>query len=254
MNADIKYNSIIIDDEPLAREGLRMLLSEIDSINIIGEASNGFEGIRAIDKLKPDLIFLDIQMPGINGFEMLQQLSKIPLVIFITAYDQYALNAFNTLTIDYLLKPVSIHQLLKAISKIESLKTNITKLTPLLNPGKSNSNVFEYIDKFILKHGTKYTIIYEDDVIMFFSEDKYCYLRSDNGINRIIDFTLIDLEYKLDPQQFIRIHRSFIVSLKKIKSFISIGSGRLEITMRDGAKALCSRSYSAPLKKILKKS
>jgi len=247
------YNTIIIDDEPLAREGLNILLSKISSIKLIGEASNGFEGIKIIDSLKPDLIFLDIQMPGINGFEMLQHLVTVPLVIFTTAYDQYALDAFKTLAIDYLLKPISSHQLLTAISKIDQLKNNIITLNPLLKPAKSKPSAFKYLQRFVLKHGNKYTIINADEVISFFAEDRYCYLRTDNGINHIIDFSLIDLHYKLDPQQFIRIHRSFIVSLEKIKSFISIGSGRLQVIMTDNSKALCSRAYSGKLRKLFNK-
>ncbi len=246
-----KLRTLIVDDEPLARVGLKHLVRDLKCIEIIAEAANGFEALELIDSLKPDLLFLDIQMPGINGFEVLQQISHLPLVIFTTAYDQYALKAFETLAIDYLLKPIRLERLQMAIEKVNSIDRRLSKLEPILNPIRHPElSSVSYLRRFVSKQGTKWHITEEDKVILFYAEEKHSYLRTEKA-NYIINYTLQNLEGKLDPNKFLRVHRSAIVALKQVQKIKSMGSGRLQVILSDGSTQDVSRSYSQELKKKL---
>lgn len=247
-----KYRALIIDDEPLARLGLKRLLTKINpkDMEVIGEASNGLEALDLIETRRPNLLFLDIQMPGFNGFEMLQQLSQVPLVIFTTAYDQFALKAFETQALDYLLKPIKPDHLQRALNKLESLQNIVTGLQSVCYPNFAPEGASKpYLRNFAIKCGTKWEIIPEEEVLLFFSKEKFCYLKS-KGMERIINQSLQDLEKKLDPEKFIRVHRSVILSLKQVRHYKSLGSARLEITLNDGTKVKSSRSFSGKFKKI----
>ena len=248
-----KYTAILVDDEEPARSQLRRLLTQIPSVSLVAEAENPFKCLELIELHTPQLLFLDIQMPGLNGFEMLKQIppGDLPLIIFITAFDQYALKAFDSLAIDYLLKPLRLSDLQKAISKIDSLENVFQKSKHLLDPEKQQDNpLLDYTKQFVLRYGRKWSIIDEQDVVMFFSEDKFCYLRS-NGRDSIINFTLQELEHKLDPNIFLRIHRSTIVSRHYINSIKSIGSGRHEVMLNDGKIVHSSRYYAQNIKKLI---
>ncbi|VAX28904.1 hypothetical protein MNBD_NITROSPIRAE01-1624 [hydrothermal vent metagenome] len=246
-----KLRTLIVDDEPLARVGLKHLVRDIKRIEVIAEAANGFEALELIDRLKPDLLFLDIQMPGINGFEVLQQISHLPLVIFTTAYDQYALKAFETLAIDYLLKPIRLERLKIAIEKVDSLDRRLTNFGAILNPTKHQElSSVSYLRRFVSKQGAKWHIIEEDMVILFYAEEKHSFLRTKNA-NYIVDYTLQNLEGKLDPGKFLRVHRSALVALKQVQKIKSVGSGRLELILSDGSIQDVSRSYSQEVKKQL---
>lgn len=249
----LKYKAILVDDEELARNRLKKLLMEMDSIELIAEADNPFICLELIERLKPDLLFLDIQMPGLNGFELIQQIpsNSLPMIIFTTAYDQYALKAFDSLAIDYLLKPIKPAHLEKAISKLESLKSTFQKTLEKISSKNAGANPFKnFTKRFVLKYGNKWSIIEEKEVVMFFAKDKFCYLRS-GGKDSIINFTLQELDNKLDPSVFVRVHRSYIVSIQHVLSFKSIGSGRLEISLKDGSKVQSSRYYSQNIKRML---
>ncbi len=250
-NHKSKLRTLIVDDEPLARVGLSHLLRDIERIEIIAEAANGFEALELIDRLKPDLLFLDIQMPGINGFEVLQQICHLPLVIFTTAYDQYALKAFETLAIDYLLKPIRLERLVGAIEKVDSLDRRFSNLDPLLNPsGHSGGSSASYLRRFVSKQGIKWHIIEEAQVILFHTEEKHCFLRTEKS-SYIVNYTLQNLEVKLDPNKFLRVHRSAVVALNQIQKIKSLGSGRLELVLSNGAIQDVSRSYSQEIRKQL---
>lgn len=249
----LKYRAILLDDEELARNRLRKLLTQINTIELVAEAENPFQCMELIEKHKPDLLFLDIQMPGLNGFEMIQQIPSrnLPMIIFITAYDQYALRAFESLAIDYLLKPIKLTNLQKSVAKLKSFENTFYKAKQnAASKGLQDNPLINYTKRFVLKYGRKWSVVEERDVVMFFAKNKFSYLRS-NEKNRVINFTLHELESKLDPAVFVRAHRSFIISRINIESFKSIGSGRLEITLSDGTKVQSSRSYLQSLKKML---
>ena len=227
----LKFRSIIIEDEKLARERLKLLLQKHeDVIETIDEAANGLEGLDKIKKHKPDLIFLDIQMPGLTGFEMLQQLEDIPLVIFTTAYDEYALQAFETNTIDYLLKPIAPERLEKAISKLQQMGNN----KPLLN-----EQMLDFISKmsqpkvsFIkVKTGSITKLIKLDKIYYFQAEDKYTFLHTYDR-KYILSESLNDLEKTL-TNQFKRIRRSCIINVDFIKKIVSLSNNKSVVVLQD---------------------
>lgn len=215
---------ILVDDETLAREKLRELLSCYPNIDIIGEAKNGEEAVEIIEKNDPDLVFLDIQMPGLTGFEVLARLSKKPYIVFQTAYDEYALKAFETSAIDYLLKPIDRERLQLTINKImgmeqqkNAINGKIDKLLSFLNNGESEEHHLKY---FRIKTGDNIFFVKTEDIVYFEADNKYSILYTKDD-SHLINDTLSDLEHKL-PQNFIRVHRSFIINmdfLKKLKKW-----------------------------------
>ncbi|SEL51340.1 LytR/AlgR family response regulator transcription factor [Parapedobacter koreensis] len=205
------YNALIIDDEPLARQRLRQLLVPYPAIHVVGEASNGEEGLARIEALKPDLLFLDIEMPVLNGFELLGQLKRQPRVVFVTAYDQYALKAFEENSIDYLLKPVEAERLKKTIQKITQAEAAATGLFDLqrlldgLQPAKKQPL------SLTVKLGDRILLIKTADIVAAEAEDKYVMLHTKDGKRHLTDYTLADLENLLSGN-FLRIHRSILIN------------------------------------------
>lgn len=210
-----KLQTLIIEDEELARNLLRSYLKDHPDIEIIGECENGFDGVKAINDKKPDLVFLDIQMPKITGFEMIELLDHKPQIIFTTAYDQYALKAFELNAVDYLLKPFSKERMLKAIEKvkhhIQNAENPADKLEELSNfrPGD------EYIDRVVVKDRHKIHIITVDKIRYIESLDDYVMIYTHDG-RHMKQKTMKYFETYLDPKNFIRIHRSYIVQVDNI--------------------------------------
>jgi two-component system LytT family response regulator len=239
----MKIRTIIIEDEKLARSRLKRMLAQYENIEILGEAQNGQEGIELIEKFQPDLIFLDIKMPLLSGFEMLTKLEKSPYIIFTTAYDQYALQAFEENTVDYLLKPISSEKLDRAISKINKIFVKGTQfpfdLAKLLQSIKSKTDV---IKRFSVKVGDRIFLIADQDIHFFHAEDKYTFLNTTKD-SYIIPFTLKELEEKLDQDLFCRVHRSFIINLEKIDSIHKWFGGKLQLRMKNGKEIVVSQNY-----------
>jgi two-component system LytT family response regulator len=210
-----KLQTLIIEDEELARNLLRSYLKDHPDIEVIGECENGFDGVKAINEKKPDLVFLDIQMPKITGFEMIELLDFKPQIIFTTAYDQYALKAFELNAVDYLLKPFSKDRLLAAIEKVKhriaNEEDNAEKLDELSNfrPGE------EYIDRVVVKDRHKIHIITVDQIRYVESLDDYVMIYTNDG-RHMKQKTMKYFETNLDPKNFIRIHRSYIVQVDNI--------------------------------------
>jgi len=207
---------IIIDDEPLARSLLINFLSRIEEVDIIGEFENGFQGLKGINELKPDLLFLDIQMPKLNGFEMLELLDEMPHVIFITAFDQYAVKAFENNAIDYLLKPFSEERLLTAFEKAKEVirqSSNSKQVKTLLKEVVSEK---ENIDRIAVKTGTKINIIYMDDIQYLESQDDYVMIYTDSG-KYLKQRTMKFFENGLPANSFTRVHRSYIVRINFVE-------------------------------------
>jgi len=210
-----KLQTLIIEDEELARNLLRSYLKDHSDIEVIGECENGFDGVKAINEKKPDLVFLDIQMPKITGFEMIELLDFKPQIIFTTAYDQYALKAFELNAVDYLLKPFSKDRLLAAIEKVKhriaNEEDNAEKLDELSNfrPGE------EYIDRVVVKDRHKIHIITVDQIRYVESLDDYVMIYTHDG-RHMKQKTMKYFETNLDPKNFIRIHRSYIVQVDNI--------------------------------------
>lgn len=203
---------IVIDDEPLARSLLRNYLSEIEDIEIVGEFENGFEGLKGITSLKPDLVLLDIQMPKLNGFEMLELLDELPHVIFVTAYDQYAVKAFERSAIDYLLKPYSKERLISSINKAKEIIGKPSSNVKIKDFVQERQEQEEIIDRIAVKTGSRIRIIYIEDVEYLESQDDYVQIYTADG-KYLKQKTMKFFENHLPPQSFIRVHRSYMVRI-----------------------------------------
>jgi two-component system LytT family response regulator len=232
--------TIIIDDEPLARSLLRGYLSEIDEVEVLGEYENGFDGLKGIMEMKPDLIFLDIQMPKLNGFEMLELLDEIPQVIFITAYDQYAVKAFERNAVDYLLKPYSPERLRDAIERASRFIHSPDPKGPMERLMQEHQESAEVIDRIAVKTGTKIRIIYVDEIRYLESQDDYVMIYTDDG-RYLKQHTMKYLEKHLPPHSFVRVHRSYIVRL----DFVD----QIELYERDSYIVKLKNSQTIPVSK-----
>lgn len=249
-----KYRTIIADDEELARQRLKKLLGDYpEKITIIGEAENGIQCREMIFRLKPDLIFLDIQMPGMNGFEVLHKIENPPVIIFCTAYDEFALKAFETNSIDYIVKPVKKERIQKAIEKLDLLHTNSGK-----------NDVLKLIENFIqqtpkkeinsipVKLGDRMLFIHIEDISYFSAEEKYVNIFTCDGKKYLCDYPLKNLEEKL-AEGFLRIQRALLVNVSRIKEIDKHFGGRFIIKMDDKVQTRLTsgRNYAERIKMLM---
>ncbi|TKC05377.1 response regulator [Pedobacter polaris] len=241
------WKTVIIDDELLARQRIKRLLMQYDEIEIIAEAENGDEGLKIIETLKPDLIFLDIEMPVLNGFEMLAKLKHQPKVVFTTAYDQYAIKAFEEGSIDYLLKPIEIERLEKTIKKLK--QTNLVSAQVPIEELLRQIQGKKSIKTLTVKLGDKILLIKLDDIVHIQAEDKYVFLHTVDDKKHLTDFTLSTLEEKL-PEEFLRIHRSEIINTEYIKEIRKGFNGALIFVLNNQTetRVTSSRSNSEALR------
>jgi two-component system LytT family response regulator len=239
---------IIIDDERLAREELKSLLSQFSFIEIVDEAKNPEEGIAKIKEHQPDLIFLDIQMPGMNGFDMLKKLDEIPKVVFVTAYDEFALKAFEVKALDYLLKPVDPERLKETIQKVQLPEEEFsTKLNAL---PATKEKLLQAGDKIFIKDGEKCWFVDISEVRMFESDGNYVKVYFDR-FRPLILRSLNSLEDRLDPKLFFRANRKFIINLNWISSVENWFNGGLQVSLKDGEKVEISRRQAIRFKELM---
>lgn len=238
--------TLIIDDERLARKELTTLLAEFDEIEIIGECGNGEEAIKMISELQPELIFLDVQMPGMNGFELLQKLEVVPQVIFVTAYDDYAMKAFEVDALDYLLKPVIGERLKEAVQKV--IKNNALE-EKLESKGEFKEGRLGQEDQIFLKDGEKCWFVALSEIKMFESEGNY--VRVFFGQYKpLILKSLNNLEERLD-HTFFRTNRKFIVNLRWVAGVENWFNGGLRLTLKDGTQVEVSRRQAARFRDMM---
>lgn len=239
----MKIRAIIVDDEKLARSRLRRMLVKYESLEVVGEAGNGKDALTVVRETGPDVIFLDIRMPLLSGFEMLQSLEKSPYIIFTTAYDEYALRAFEENAVDYLLKPISEEKLDRAVSKVKKILEKGLIVSPDLERVlRTIQRKADIVRRFSVKVGDRMFIVPEDEIVFFHAEDKYTFLNTADK-SYIIPFTLKELESRLDPEVFIRMHRSFIVSAEQIGSMHRWFGGRIRLKMKNGKEITISQHY-----------
>ncbi|MEJ5993819.1 LytTR family transcriptional regulator DNA-binding domain-containing protein [Pedobacter sp. Du54] len=241
------WKTIIIDDEQLARQRLKRLLKVYDEIEVIAEAEDGERGLESINTYKPDLIFLDIEMPILNGFEMLPKLTHQPKIVFTTAYDQYAIKAFEEGSIDYLLKPIEVERLAKTIKKLK--QTNLVAAPVQMEELIRQMQQKKAIKTLTVKLGDKILLIKLTDIVYVQAEDKYVFLHTADGKKHLTDFTLSALEEKL-PEEFIRIHRSEIINIEYIKEIRKGFNGALVFVLNnvEETRVTSSRSNSEALR------
>lgn len=245
-----KIRTIIIDDEKLARDIIKLYLTNNSEFEIVAEASNGYEGIKIINEQKPDLIFLDIQMPKINGFEMLELIEEPPLIIFTTAFDQYAIKAFEINAIDYLLKPFSQERFNESLQRIKRIFANNekTKIDFIKNLNtKISTN--EFLNRIVVKNGSKINIIDIEKVDYIEAQDDYTMIHSKEG-KFLKQKTMKYFEENLDSQKFIRIHRSYIVNLKQIKQIELLEKDSHQIILQTGQRLPVSKTGYLKIKEF----
>ena len=240
------YKAIVIDDEPAARRLMKNLLSPYqDIVVVIDEAGNGREAIEKIETLKPDLIFLDIQMPDLTGFEVIEKLSHKPSIIFTTAYEQYAIKAFETFSIDYLLKPIKEERLEQSIQKLKSFgrisnTIDVSGLQEIIRqfqlPAKASA--------LPIKTGDRIILLRYENIVYMEAQDKYVYIYATDGNKHLTDHSLTNLSEKL-PSQFYRIQKSYIINKDKIREMHRHFNGRYLFVMDDkpGTRLTSGRTY-----------
>lgn len=242
------YKAILIDDEPLARQLIATHLQGYDTVQVVAQCGDGFEGFKAIQQHQPDLIFLDIQMPRLNGFEMLELLDTRPSVIFTTAFDEYALKAFEAHAVDYLLKPVIKERFDKAMDKW--LKAAPTKTTDNVAPLLEN-NIYEgYQHRVVVKDNGLIRIIPAQDIHYIEADDDYVRIVTKAG-NYLKKSTLSHIEQTLDPQQFVRVHRSYLVPVNQLMRIEPYEKESHIALLHCGAKVTVSKTGMAKLKTLL---
>jgi two-component system, LytTR family, response regulator len=240
---------IIIDDEPLARSIVKEYLQKHPQLELLAECGDGFEGVKAIQQYQPDLIFLDIQMPKINGFEMLELIEQQPAVIFTTAFDEYAIKAFEAHAIDYLLKPFNQERFDKAIAKwMEQRSSGAEHATQELLETASQSPAQS--QRIVVKNGSKIKIIPVHDVFYLEAADDYVKIHTQEGYF-LKNKTMNHFEKVLDGHQFVRCHRSFIVNVQQITRIDPYEKDNHVAVLRSGAKVPVSRGGYGKLKSVL---
>lgn len=212
----MKLKTLIIDDEQPARDIMKHYLKEFEEVEIIGEFFDGFSGLKAIQELKPDLVFLDVQMPKLTGLELLELLDQPPMIIFSTAYDHYAIKAFEMSAIDYLLKPYSKERLVQAVQKaLTQAGTGEKSLSPVQNLVKTLEENTEYLQRIAVKSRHKVSVIPIDEIIFLEAEGDYVMIHTKDN-KHLKEKTMKYFETHLDPDRFIRVHRSSIVNADHI--------------------------------------
>ena len=247
----LQIKALIIDDEEPARILIRSYLDSFPDIIIVGECANGFEGMKAIQSEKPDLIFLDIQMPKISGFEMLELLDEYPQVIFSTAFDEFAIKAFEFNAVDYLLKPYSRDRFALSVNKA------VERLTQKAGPAPGLTKLAGgmladgiYLDRIVVKSGQKIKVIPIDQIEFIEAEDDYVMIHVIDG-RYLKQMTMGYLEEHLDPAEFIRVHRSHIVRINQIVQLEPYDKETKVLVMKSGKKIHTSKAGLKKLREVL---
>jgi two-component system LytT family response regulator len=243
---------VVVEDEPLARQKLRGLLDEIEWLEQVGEADSGARAIETIDTLHPDLVFLDIQLPGLNGLEVLRRIAHQPAVIFTTAYDQYAVSAFELQALDYLLKPFGAERLQVALDRArrafgdpDAPPVRDRAVQALETPRDGLLTTF-----FVRDQGKgKLMPVHTRDIERLEADDDYVRVHT-RGQVYLVYLTLNDFERRLDPHRFVRIHRAHIVNLDFVSHLVPYDGSRMQVEMRDKTTILASRARSRELREL----
>lgn len=271
----MKIKTVIVDDEPLARKGLSLRLAEFDNIEVLAECKNGLDAVAVIPQLRPDLVFLDIQMPGLNGFQVINKLQElnqpIPLVVFVTAFDSYAIKAFDVHALDYVLKPVDGKRLADAIEKVvatfeqKQKDGNNQKLARLVADftGDDCEDILRklasgesiatnpYPEILAIKDGSEVTRVSINDIQWIDAAGDYMCVHATDQTH-IMRRTMKELETELDPKKFVRTHRSAMVNIKYVQKMVSHISGEYHLILNNGTELKVSRSHRDRVKEMIK--
>ena len=252
MTAERSTTACIVDDEELARRGIRSRLAARDDIRIVGECASGREAVDAIAKHAPDLVFLDVQMPGLDGFDVIEEIGpeRMPVVIFVTAYDEHALRAFDVHALDYLLKPIDEARLHEAIDRAkvrldQRRSSQLGDRLAALLDGVSSGEVDETkssTERFVIKTGGRVTFVDADAIDWVEAAGDYVRLHTSEKVHLLRE-TMSGMEERLDPDRFLRIHRSTIINTERLKELRPYGNSEYIVVLDDGTELKLSRTY-----------
>jgi two-component system LytT family response regulator len=256
-----KLKALIVDDEPLARRSIRLLLKEDAEIELVGECGSGAEALKIIHKQPLDLLFLDIQMPEMSGFDVLERIDaeKIPAIIFVTAFDQYAIRAFEVHALDYLLKPFDDARFEKALRQaktqieqreINQLSKRLVRLLEDRDGQPNKARAVGFISRLMIKTASRVFFLKVDEIDWIEAADYYVKLHVGRK-SHLLRETMSEMEAKLAPEQFIRIHRSAIVNLDRVKEMHTHFNGEYLVILQDGTELKLSRSRREQLQQML---
>lgn len=253
-----KIRTVIVDDEPLARRGIRSQLSEENDFEIVSECRNGLEAVAVIEEQVPDLVFLDVQMPELDGFGVLEAVGveRMPAVIFVTAYDKYAVRAFDVHALDYLLKPFDVERFTRALQRAraqierKSIHDLSHRLQGLLDDLKASPQ--KYAERLVIKSGGRILFLTVAEIDWIEAADNYVRLHSGRD-EHLLRETMSGLEKRLDPELFLRIHRSRIVNIQRVKELQPLFRGEYEVMLQDGTRLESGGSYKAKLRQLFGK-
>ena len=251
----MKLRVLIVDDEPLARERLRVLLRDAPEVQVVGECGDGRRALAAIRRRRPDLLFLDVQMPELDGFAVLRALdpTELPAVIFVTAYDRYALRAFEVHALDYLLKPFDRERFHRALARARTqierdrrgtLDARLLALLEDLRPGRKR------LERLVVKEGGRVFFLRAEEIDWVEAQGNYARLHIGRETHLVRE-TMARLEAGLDPKQFARIHRSTIVNLERVRELLPDFHGDSVVVLRDATRLTLSRGYRERFRELL---
>ncbi len=251
-----RIRTLIVDDERLAREKVRTLLASDEEIDVIGECANGAEAIAAVRKQKPDLVLLDVEMPGANGFEVLHRLrgEKLPAVVFITAHDEYAVRAFEVEAVDYIMKPFDRRRFTDALRRakkqlVEPAEDAEARILRLLERVVKGGREPKPLDHFVVKGRDRTFLVGVADIDWIEAQGKYVRLHTAGG-SHLVRESITEVEQRLDARKFLRIHRATIVNVKRILEMHRGFGGGVFVMLRDGTKLTMSRRYRTRIREV----
>lgn len=243
--------AIIVDDEPLARQIIKEYLEDFPEIKVGAECRNGKQAVKVINEEKPDLVFLDIRMPVMDGFDVLEHLNFMPRIIFSTAYGDYALKAFEVNAVDYLLKPYDRQRFAKAVKRVlQQPHPSSTELDRLVNALQQVREVSLHPSRIFVRIGKKIQTVQLDDVLWIEADGDYSKLHTQHS-TYLCSMHMSALEERLDPACFTRVHRSSIVANAAVSHFTSDGEGGFILTLKNNIKVRVSRTYAAKIKPLI---
>jgi two-component system LytT family response regulator len=239
--------AVVVDDEPLARDGVKLHLSKEPDVVVAGEAADGRRAVSLITATKPDLVFLDVQMPTLDGFQVVEALTStyLPTIVFVTAYDQYAMKAFDVHALDYLLKPFTVDRFQAAMRKAReeiAARGSHDSRRRLLELIAERAGEQAHLRRFVIRSGEGYRLVPAAEVASFEAQGNYVRLTTGNG-HHLLRITMAELEKRLDPRQFARIHRSTMVNIERIKEITPAWHGDFEVLLHDGQRLRLSRNF-----------
>ena len=243
----MKVSTFLADDEPIARAGLRAMLGDFDWVSVIGEAADGESAVKGINTLRPELVFLDVQMPGLLGTDVPRRLERPPFVIFTTAYSQHAVTAFELGAVDYLLKPFGPSRLAAAMERVRSALGEPASIDPVER--LSGALAGGPISRLFVRIGGALVPLPVERVAWFEADGDYVTAHSETA-SHVLHLSLTRLEERLDPQRFVRVHRTHIVNLDHVRAFRPDGRGNLEAELVDGRRVPVSRARAQAVRSL----